>query len=52
MVLVSVVKSIVRLHDIYSIKENIQPCIDVLKPFREDAVFDSAARLFHILVPR
>ena len=38
----------------YSIKENrnVQPCIDFLKPPREDAVLDSAGRLFHNLAPR
>ena len=29
-----------------------QPFISFLKLFREDAVFDSAGRLFHILAPR
>ena len=28
------------------------PFIDFLKPFREDAVLDSAGRLFHSLAPR
>ena len=32
--------------------ENVQPCIDVLKPPREDAFLDSAGRLFHNLAPR
>ena len=36
----------------YSIKENVQPCIDFLKPPREDVVLDSAGRLFHSLAPR
>ena len=32
--------------------ENVQPCIDFLKPPREDAFLDSAGRLFHNLAPR
>ena len=32
--------------------ENVQPCIDFLKPPREDAFLDSAGRLFHTLAPR
>ena len=33
----------------YNIKENVQPCIDFLKPPRENAVLDSAGRLSHSL---
>ena len=32
--------------------ENIQHCIEFLKPRREDAFLDSARRLFHNLAPR
>ena len=41
-----------QLNDIYNEKENNQPCIDFLKLPREDAVLDSARRLFHSLAPR
>ena len=33
-------------------ERKIQLFIDFLKPFREDAVLDSAGRLFHSLAPR
>ena len=32
--------------------ENVQPCIDFLKPPREDAFLDPAGRLFHNLAPQ
>ena len=32
--------------------ENVQPCIDFLKPSREDAFLDSTGKLFHNLAPR
>ena len=33
----------------FNIKENTQSCIDISQPPREDAVLDSAGRLFHSL---
>ena len=45
-------KSYLQLYEIYNKKGNNQPCIDFLKPLREDAVLDSAGRLFHSLAPR
>ena len=36
---------------LYSIKGTSQPCIDFLKPPREDAVLDSAGRPFHSVAP-
>ena len=45
-------KSYLQLYEVYNKKGNNQPCIDFLKLPREDAVLDSAGRLFHNLAPR
>ena len=47
-----ILKAYLQLYDIYNKKGNNQPCIDFLKLPKEDAVLDSAGRLFHSLAPR
>ena len=45
-------KADLQLYNIYNRNDKNQPFINFLKLSKEDAVFDSAGRLFHILAPR